>query len=279
MRSVWTISHLTLYEARRRRIVVAALVCGAAFLAVFWTAMFFVRREMIAADPPKPFVETQAMMAFFTLAGLYATNFLSVLFAVLLPVDALSGEIDSGVMQTLASKPVRRADIVIGKWFGHGMLVVAYVLFLAFGVLLATRLVAGYIAINVTTAVLLIVLEALLLMTASIAGGTRLSTVTNGVVALGWYGIAFIGGWVEQVGAISGVHAAKMVGIIASLLSPADVLWRLASFHMQPPAVRGLGPLLFAVASLPSTLMVWWAAGFGILLLIWAIRSFNGRAL
>ena len=33
----------------------------------------------------------------------------SVLFAVLLPVDTLSGEIDSGVMQTLASKPIGRA--------------------------------------------------------------------------------------------------------------------------------------------------------------------------
>ena len=59
-------------------------------------------------------------------SGLFAANFLSVLFAVLLPVDTLSGEIDSGVIQTVASKPIRRADIVIGKWLGHAVIVISH---------------------------------------------------------------------------------------------------------------------------------------------------------
>ena len=46
-------------------------------------------------------------LQFFTLAGLYVANFLTIAAAVLLPVDTLSGEIASGVMQTLASKPIR----------------------------------------------------------------------------------------------------------------------------------------------------------------------------
>ena len=61
-----------------------------------------------------------------TLVGLYAANFLSVLIAVLLPVDTLSGEIASGVMQTVASKPIRRAEIVLGKWLGHAVIVMGY---------------------------------------------------------------------------------------------------------------------------------------------------------
>ncbi len=276
---ILTVAHLTLYESRRRRIVTAALLCGAAFLAVYSTAMFLAYREMLQDSPPPPFLQRQVILAVMTIAGLYASNFLMVLFAVLLPVDALSGEIDSGVMQTLASKPIRRADIVIGKWLGHGAIVAGYLLLLVAGVLLTARLILGYVPVNVFPALLLMLLEAILLVTVTIAGGTRLSTVTNGVMVLGFYGIAFVGGWVEQVGGFSGLESARTIGVVASLISPADALWRLGAHHLQPAAVRSAGAALFAAASVPTWLTVWWAAGFTALTLAWAVRSFERRAL
>jgi ABC-type transport system involved in multi-copper enzyme maturation permease subunit len=275
MRNILTIAHLTLAEARRRRILIAAVLCGAAFLAVFATALFFAYRESAG----EPFVQRQVTLTVLTVAGLYASSFLSVLFAVLLPVDALSGEIDSGVMQTIASKPIRRADIVIGKWLGHGVIVTAYLGLLSGGVLVTVWTIAGFAPVNVDTALPLMLLEVLLLLTVSIAGGTRLSTVTNGVMALGFYGVAFIGGWVEQVGAFAGVQSAKTVGIIASLISPPDALWRLAAYNLQPPIVRDVGAFVFSAASAPTPLMVWWAGGFTALTLLWAVRSFGRRAL
>ena len=59
--------------------------------------------------------------------------------AVLLPVDTLSGEIASGVVQTLASKPVRRSTIVLGKWIAFSLVVVGYLAVVAGGVLLIAR--------------------------------------------------------------------------------------------------------------------------------------------
>ena len=105
MQSILAMAHLTLYEARRRRIVTAAVVCAAAFLAVYAAGLFFIHREQLREG--RPLFQQQAAMSVLTIVGLYAANFLSVLFAVLLPVDTLSGEIDSGVMQTVASKPIR----------------------------------------------------------------------------------------------------------------------------------------------------------------------------
>lgn len=197
----------------------------------------------------------------------------------LLPVDALSGEIDSGVMQTLATKPIRRADILLGKWLAHVALVGSYLLILSAGVLLTGRLLAGHAQINVTRALPLMLLEVVLLVTVSIAGGTRLSTVTNGIVTLGFYGIAFIGGWMEQIGGFAGIESAKTVGIVASLISPADALWRLAAYYLQPPLVRDLGAAAFSAASVPTSLAVWWAAAFTLLMLAWSIRSFSRRTL
>jgi ABC-type transport system involved in multi-copper enzyme maturation permease subunit len=277
MRRLLTIAHLTIYEARRKRIVLAAILCGAAFITVFAIGTYYADAEMRRLD--RPFLTRQTNLVVLTIAGLFATNFLTALFAVLLPVDALSGEVDSGVMQTLASKPIRRADIVLGKWLGHALIVAAYLALLAGGVLLTAWWIAGYTQYHAGQALSLMLLEALLLVTVSIAGGTRLSTVTNGIAALGFYGVAFIGGWVEQIGGFAGLRSAQTIGVVVSLISPPDSLWRLATYELQPPFVRSIGAFVFQTASVPTPLMVWWAAGFLLLTLAWAVRSFNRRAL
>src|SRR5262245_21670399 len=277
MSDILTIAYLTLFEARRKRIVAAALLCGAAFLTVFAIGMLAVFNDL--GRRQVTFIERQTTIYILTVAGLYAVNFLTVLFAVLLPVDAISGEIDSGVMQTIASKPIRRSDVVLGKWLGHGLVVAIYLLILCAGVLLTGRLIAGHVQQNAISVFGLMLLEMTILMTVSVAGGTRLSTVTNGIAALGFYGVAFIGGWVEQIGGLAGIPSARTVGVAVSLISPADTLWRLSAYLLQPPVLRDIGAGPFTVASVPSPLMVWWAAGFGVVMLWVAVRSFATRQL
>ncbi len=65
----------------------------------------------------------------------------------------------------------------------------------------------------------------------------------------------------------------------ASLISPADSMWRLGVHYLQPAIVRGaqLGPL--STTSVPNSLMVWWTIGFTGLVLLYAVRSFRRRAL
>jgi len=278
MQRVLTVLHLTIAEARRRRIVTAALLCASAFLLVFWSGVYFVRADL-QSNARVTFVERQAVLAAVALVGLYATNFLSVLFAVLLPVDALSGEIDSGVMQTLACKPIARSEILIGKWMGHAVIAIGYLTVLAAGVLLSLWVLAGYVPLHLTRALPLMQLEVLLLVTVSIAGGTRLSTVTNGILALGFYSVAFIGGWLEQIGVVANVPSLRTIGIVTSLISPPDSMWRMAAYYMQPPIVREIGPNALFSNTVPTPLMVWWTAGFTLLTLAYAVRSFRKRQL
>jgi ABC-type transport system involved in multi-copper enzyme maturation permease subunit len=207
-----------------------------------------------------------------------AANFLSVLFAILLPIDTLSGEIDSGVIQTLASKPLDRAQIVIGKWTGHLVLAIAYLLLLSTGILVVVRVVGGLTPSGVSRALPLMMLEITLSLTIAVAGGARFSTVTNAITAVGFYGVAFVGGFVEQIGGFAGITSLRTVGIIVSLISPADSMWRMAANYMQPEIVRTTGMLALG-ASVPSAAMVWWAAAFTVLTLLYAIRAFRQRAL
>lgn len=278
MRQVWTIAHLTLVEARRRRIVLAALVCAVAFLAVFYAALVFAHRDMLA-NPRMSLVERQGALTGLTIVAFFAANFLSVVLAVVLPVDTLSGEIDSGVIQTVAAKPIGRAQIVLGKWAGHFALAVGYLLLVSVGIVLGLRGVTGASPLNLHRALPLLILEIAVLLTVSMAGGARLSTVANAITAFGFYAVAFIGGLVEQVGVLSGVPSARAIGVLVSLLSPADAMWRLAAYEMQPPIVRGLGPSVLLSSSVPTPLMIWWAAGFTLVTLLYGIRAFRRRPL
>jgi Cu-processing system permease protein len=277
MRDVITVAHLTLVEARRRRIVLAGAVCAPAFLVVFSVAVVFANREM-SADPRTSFVERQGTLTAIMLVGFMAANFLSVIFAILLPVDTLSGEIDSGVMQTLASKPIDRAQIVLGKWAGHLLLALAYLLLLCAGILLVIRGVSGLAPAGAAIALPLLMLEITLSLTVSVAGGARFSTVTNAIVAVGVYGVSFIGGFVEQIGGFAGISSMRMIGVLVSLVSPADSMWRLAAHYMEPEVMRSTGMLALG-AAVPTAPMVWWAAGYTALTLLYAVSAFRRRAL
>jgi hypothetical protein len=84
---------------------------------------------------------------------------------------------------------------------------------------------------------------------------------------------------VEQIGSLAGLRSARTIGVTVSLLSPPDSLWRLATYELQPPLVRDVGAAIFQTASVPTALMVWWAGGFTLLTLAWAIWSFARQPL
>jgi ABC-type transport system involved in multi-copper enzyme maturation permease subunit len=278
MSGILTIAHLTFHEARRRKILLAALLLGLAFVGVFALGVRLVYGElqMNAKLPPS---QRALFLNFITMAGLYAANFLIVMTSALLSVDTVSGEVASGAIQSLATKPVSRASIIIGKWLGTLVIVLAYSTLLVGGVLVSARLIAGFTPPGVSVGMPLMLLEGTLVMTLSIAGGTRLSTLANGVFVFGMYGLAFVGGWVEQVGTLFGNQSARYVGVVASLLMPSESLWQLAAYNMQPPIMRDVNLTLFSPASVPSTAMIVWAAGYVVATLAFAIRQFGGKNL
>src|SRR5262245_15096315 len=265
---------LTLHEAMRRRVLLAALLGGLAFLALYAVGFHFIARDL-ARNTRMTLIEKRVALNALTLAGLYAANLLSVMSAVLLPVDTLSGEIASGSMQALAAKPVRRVEIVLGKWLAYVVVVAVYLMGMAGGVLLIARWLGHFTPPQPQAGIPLMIVGAVVLVSVSIAGGTWLSTVTNGMLAFGLYGLAFIGNWVEQIGTFVDNPAARNVGTIASLIMPAESLWQRAAWLMQPAIMRDLHATPFSPASVPSEAMVWWAAGYVVATLLFAVRGFR----
>jgi len=277
MKHVLTIAWLTFHEARRRRMVLVALALGAAFLLLYLGGFTLIVRELRReADG------SDVMLSFaynlLTMAGFYVIHFLTVMLAIFSSVDTISGEIASHTIQTIVTKPVRRWQVMLGKWIGYALMIVVYLLLLTGGVLAGVYMISGFLPPNPVQGMLLLMLEALVLVSLSMLGGTRFSTLTNGVLLFMLYGVAFIGSWVEQIGSMLQSTAAVRVGIISSLLLPVEVLWRRMSYVMQPSFLRQV-PTPFGSMSPPSMAMVIYAALYSLLMLSLAIRTFGRRDL
>jgi ABC-type transport system involved in multi-copper enzyme maturation permease subunit len=219
------------------------------------------------------------MQNFFLMAGLYAITFLSIAMAALLGADTLAGEINSGTIQTIVSKPIRRADVILGKWLGFAGLLGLYLLFMAGGVVLSMFIQSGYVADNLLNGLGLIYLETLLIMTITLMCSASFPALATGGIVFGMYGLAFIGGWIEQIGAIFQNPTAVKIGILTSLIIPSESLWRRAAFEMQTPLGGVLGMSPFAATSVPSPLMIVYAILYLVVALNLSIRIFQGRDL
>jgi hypothetical protein len=99
------------------------------------------------------------------------------------------------------------------------------------------------------------------------------------VLALGLHGLAFLGGWIEQFGALTQTRRAVNVGVIASVLMPSEALWRRAAFEMQSPLANAMRISPFSTLSVPSMAMVDYAALYLAIALVVAIRRFSQRDL
>ncbi len=122
-------------------------------------------------------------------------------------------------------------------------------------------------------------LEATVLLTVTIAGGSRLSTVTNGIFAFGFYALAFIGGWIEQAGVMMNNASARYAGTAISLVSPADAIWRLAMYVMSAADhVAGADVAVFHCVGAERGDGVVGGGVCGVVLRL-AVRGFQRRAL
>jgi len=283
LNTVLTIAVLTIRETQRRRILWVALIMGILFLAIFGLGFHYILVDIEAEagfqrQTAEGFRGTIA--GFLTLMGLYVINFLVIVIAALLSAGSISGEIESHAMETVVTKPVRRWEVVVGKWLGFAIILSIYLLLLAGGVMLVAYLRAGFVLQHVPAGVGLMLLSAFSMLSLSILGGTRLSTLANGALAFMLYATAFVGGWVEQIGALLRNETAVDIGIASSLIMPADVLWKKATALFQPGVAGSMDvPAPFVVMSQPNEAVVIYGVVYIVALLLAALVVFSRRDL
>ncbi|MFZ0516224.1 MAG: ABC transporter permease [Acidobacteriaceae bacterium] len=269
-------ARVTFREAARRMILWIAMLAGVGFLAFFWTALHFVIKHR---SPHTSLVDFREGVVMMTMMVLYAGSMMTSLMAVLTSCDTLSGEIASGTVHAIATKPVQRWCIVFGKWVGFVGMLTLYVLLIEGGTILISWISSGYRPPHGSAVLCLIWLQALVLLGVTMAASSSFASLTSGAISLGLYGLAFVGGWIEQFGSLRHVKACVELGILSSLIMPSDALWRRAAFIFQPPLLGAVGVTPFSGTLVPSDAMVVYAAVYAVLTVLLAQLIFSRRDL
>src|SRR5689334_12242503 len=156
MRNIATITWLTFHEAWRRRMVLLALVLGLLFLLIYGVGFWLITSNL---DPHMSDIQRNFTYSLLLMAGLYVTHFLTVMLAIFASVDTISGEIASHTIQAIVTKPIRRWQVLLGKWLGHAAMISLYLGLLAGGILWLVSLLADYQPPNALSGVGLLALE------------------------------------------------------------------------------------------------------------------------
>lgn len=281
--SVITITRLTFHEALRRKIVLAAVVLGVLFLVIFALGFHYVMADMEKQIYTGNLLAISEISNFLLMAGLYVVNFLTVMMSVLTSVNTLSGEISTGTIQTLVSKPLRRWEIVLGKWLGFAGMLTLYLVLMAGGVMAIIYVISGYTPPNPLRGLALLWMNALLMLSVCLLGGSSLSTMANGVMVFGLFGVSFIGGWIEQIGSFFQNQAASStavnIGIFTSLILPSEAIWKRVVYEIQSPLVASVGLSPFSSSSVPSMLMIVYSVLYIAGALVLSVYQFSRRDL
>ena len=237
MPPVLVLARLTVLEASRRRLLLALAVLTLVVIA--FTGWGFSKIMGIRGEGSVPISDVEAKLIASQLLTLVMFMFSAVLAltAVLVASPSISAETENGIMLAVLARPLRRAEVVLGKGLGHVAVVVVYA---ATGIaleLLAVRLAIGYTPPHPVYLFLFLAAEATIMVALAVGLSTRLSGMTGGVMALGAYFATWLGGVVGAIGAAFQNQAIEDVGSASRLLLPADGLWRGALWSLEPTTV------------------------------------------
>ncbi|HWE63044.1 MAG TPA: ABC transporter permease subunit [Chloroflexota bacterium] len=278
------IARLTLHEAVRKRLVLAVFVLTV--LAIAFTGWGLARFATVTDNQGQPLAHSELILSEATFVILLAWMFSVVLAAgaAFLAAPAVAGDIESGLVQAMLPRPIRRSDLLLGKWLGFTILLVAYAGVTGGATFAVINMVTGYLPPHPALAIAYLVGQSIILLTLSLLCSTRLPPMTGGIVAIVLFGMAWIAGIVTVLGTTFHNQAITTAGTAVGLVLPTDSLWRGAVYSLEPAVVLALrtgverqGPFYVPLAPTPANLL--WALFWALAVLALATFSFRSRDL
>jgi ABC-type transport system involved in multi-copper enzyme maturation permease subunit len=285
MPPILVIARLTVQETSRRRLILALIILTLIVVGVsgwgFQKITTVTNSEGTTLPPEQVALITSQLLIVvtFMFSGVLALS------AAVVAGPLISSEVESGLLLSILARPVRRSEVVIGKWLGLAVLVALYAAGSAFLELAAVDWATGYVPPHPIELMLYVGMEGLALLSLGLLLSTRLSGITGGVIALVAWLMGWIGGVVGDIGTGLQNDAVAKVGVITHTLLPTDLLWRGAIYALEPDAflatMRAVGATAranpFFAADPPPILFLLWVVVWFALMLGLSILSFRTR--
>jgi ABC-type transport system involved in multi-copper enzyme maturation permease subunit len=268
--SILIVARLTLREVVRRRLLWALVGLTIVIIALTWWAFSRIADVSPVTGPVEMLGVSQVLVM---LAFMF--SFVLAMTAVFAASPAIGPEIENGLLLAVLARPIRRVDVLLGRWLGLAVVLVAYALVAGYLEIGIAGLATGYLPTDPWTAPLYLAGEALVLLTLALTFSTRIASVAGGAIAVVAYGLAWMAGILGGVGEAFNSDVLRDAGIVARLILPSDVMWRGAAGALSPTeaVLRGGGvasPALYKFSpfsgSAPSPLWLAWC-------LVWVVGA------
>lgn len=286
---MFTIARLTFLEVFRKKVFLVISILSVIFILLYGAALNFTAKEMARMNSMQgsELMVQQVIGNQLLGAGLYFASFLIALLALISSVGAISAEIETGMLQAIISKPIKRSAIILGKFWGYGVMLSSYSLVLYLAILALNWYFSPSI-FSLTTipdlmfGAFIIILEPLVLLGVALLFSTLLRTLTAGIIAIIFYGLSMVGGFLEQIGTVINNINLVNIGVLTSLMMPSDALFRklmavVTGNQSNPLATLSMGP--FGAGAEPSNVMLVYTCFYIIASVAVTVRIFKKRDL
>lgn len=276
---MWTIAKLTYQEITHRRVFHLLLLLTLGFLLLYGLGLHYAYQDL-----PKDGELARIITTEFISIGLYLSAFITAFLTILGSAGIISAEVESGIIQTMLVKPLKRWEIIIGKYLGISIMLIIYGTFI-YSAVLGLNYYFGrefYFLYkwNTLKALGLYLSIPLVLASVTMWGSTFLPTLNNSVMVIILYGISIIGGFIERAGSFVDKTALMNIGIITSLLMPVEAMYRKmlnVLFRSAPGQFTIFWDSFFSGKYEPSKWMLVFTV-FYILFFLWrSIRVFSKK--
>ena len=220
MNAIWTIAALTVREAVRRKLVAAFALISVVLVILSGWGFYRLSRNVGFTSGETHVALPEAVILF-----MFMFSFVVALSASAIASPAISSEIESGVLQTVVARPVRRSEVLLGKWLGMAAVLAAYTAIVSGLLVGVVYWASGYVAPDPEVAAAFVFAEGVALLTVVLLLSTRLSALAAGVLGVALFGIAWLAGVVGTLGTAFHVQAMRTAGHISQYLLPTDGLW------------------------------------------------------
>ena len=230
-----TIIRLTLFEALRRR-TLWALVALTAVIVVL-TGLGF--EYLVTQSRERGIGELRLQLGVSQVLILCAFMFSFILAttAAFLAAPAIAGDVESGVLLAMLARPLGRGALVLGRWIGLVIVVVAYGAGAGLLEIAAMWLASGYGPPDPLGAVGGLAAEGVVVLTVTLLLSSRIPAIASGAIAVVLFGLAWGVGVLGGVGVALGIDSLGTISTVVRVLFPSDGLWRATIFALEPGVV------------------------------------------
>lgn len=227
------IARLTVRELVRRRIV--WLLVGLTVVSVLLVAFGVERLVTLARADGVEELQIRIGVSQVLILIAFMFSFVLAMTAAFLGAPAVGADIDSGVALALLARPLRRVDLLLGRWLGLAAVVVGYTIASGALAILVVTVISGFGPPEPVLALAFLAAQALVLMTLTLALGTVLPSIGAGAIAVVAFGIGWMAGVMAGVAAAFDIVSLAAVADASRWLFPSDGLWRGVVYGLEPP--------------------------------------------